>query len=89
MLNFSQNHFCPFSTANPFSYTPHLTDADTIVVVVLFQHNEIVMLTLTATCINSSHKGPSSHKVLSVDEQKWWLGLDANQGVPHSTSYKP
>lgn len=41
------------------------------------------------TFIHSSDKGPSSHKVLSLDEQKWWLGMDANQGISHSTSYKP
>ena len=39
--------------------------------------------------IHSFDKGPSSHQILSLDEQKWWLGMDANQGISHSTSYKP
>ena len=38
---------------------------------------------------NSSNKGSGAHKVLSLDEQEWRLGLDANKGVPHPTSNKP
>ena len=39
--------------------------------------------------IFSSDERSSSHKVLSLDEQKRWLGMDANQGISHSTSHKP
>ena len=49
----------------------------------------ILIIMLIPTFIHSSDEGPSSHKVLSLDEQKWWLGMDANQGISHSTSYKP
>lgn len=54
---------------------------------------EVFMVILNAILmpffIPSFDKGPSSHQVLPLDEQKWWLGMDANQGISHSTSYKP
>ena len=30
-------------------------------------------------------QGSGSHEVLPMDEQKWWLGLDANKSIFNST----
>jgi hypothetical protein len=36
----------------------------------------------------SSFQGSSLDQVLPLDEQEWWMGMDANKGITHSPSLK-
>ena len=49
----------------------------------------LIVITETVNCfLNSPNKRSSSYQVLSLDEQKWRLGLDANQSFSYSPSNK-